>query len=54
MDEHHGALNSLDFDLRLEHHLIIVREQDTHMKTCGYPYGFLIMPLGLTHASVTF
>lgn len=54
MDERHGALHSLKIDLRFEHHLIRVREQGTRRTTLGNPYGFLITPFGLTHASVTF
>lgn len=54
MDECQGALHSSKFELRVERHLIRVKEQDTRRTTLGYPYRFLNMPLRLTHASVTF
>lgn len=53
-NERQGALHSSKIDLQLEYHLIRVEEHDTCRTTLGYPYGFLIMPLGLTHTSITF
>jgi hypothetical protein len=41
-------------DVHLRYHQAWAREQGTHMYVPGYHHEFVVMPLGLTNALVTF
>jgi hypothetical protein len=54
MGEPQGETYPLMIDLHLGYHQMRAREQDTHRSASRLHYDFLVMPLGLTNALVTF
>jgi hypothetical protein len=54
MGEPQRAVYPLMIDFHLGYHQAWAREQGTHRVVLGYHHEFLVMPLGLTKALVTF